>query len=92
MNNPIHVLQYAPDFRQSLKSVTKLVKKPIKLPSKMPFGEPTGRFPSKLANNMQYMWQSASKELKLKVLGTCIFPIAKYGCETCVLPNLISKD
>ena len=38
MNNPIHVLQYAPDFRQSLKSVTKVVKKPIKLPNKMPLG------------------------------------------------------
>ena len=27
-------------------------------------------------NNMQYLWKSASKELKLKVLRTCIFPIA----------------
>ena len=29
-------------------------------------------------NNMQYLWKSASKELKLKVLRTCIFPIATY--------------
>ena len=36
-------------------------------------------------NNMQYLWKSASKELKLKVLRTCIFPIATYGCETWVL-------
>ena len=35
-------------------------------------------------NNMQYLWKSASKELKLKVLRTCIFPIATYGCETWV--------
>ena len=31
-------------------------------------------------NNMQYLWKSATKELKLKVLRTCIFPIATYGC------------
>ena len=30
-------------------------------------------------NNMQYLWKSASKELKLKVMRTCIFPIATYG-------------
>ena len=35
-------------------------------------------------NIMQYLWKSASKELKLKVLRTCIFPIATYGCETWV--------
>ena len=35
-------------------------------------------------NHMQYLWKSASKELKLKVLRTCIFPIATYGCETWV--------
>ena len=42
-------------------------------------------------NNMQYMWKSASKELKLKVLRTCIFPIATYGCETWVLRKLDVK-
>ncbi len=42
-------------------------------------------------NNMQYMWKSASKELKLKVLRTCIFPIATYGCETWVLRKLDIK-
>ena len=39
-------------------------------------------------NNMQYLRKSASKELKLKVLRTCIFPIATYGCETWVLRKL----
>ena len=42
-------------------------------------------------NNMQYLWKSASKELKLKVLRTGIFPIATYGCETWVLCNLDIK-
>ena len=30
-------------------------------------------------NNIQYLCKSASKEWKLKVLRTCIFPIATYG-------------
>ena len=42
-------------------------------------------------NNMQYLWKSASKELKLKVLRTCIFPIGTYGCETWVLRKLDIK-
>ena len=42
-------------------------------------------------NNMQYLWKSASKELKLKVLRTCIFPIATYGCETWILRKLDIK-
>ena len=42
-------------------------------------------------NNMQYLWKSASKELKLKVLRTCIFPIATYWCETWVLRKLDIK-
>ena len=42
-------------------------------------------------NNMQYVWKSASKQLKLKVLRTCIFPIATYGCETWVLRKLDTK-
>ena len=42
-------------------------------------------------NNMQHLWKSASKELKLKVLRTCIFPIATYGCETWVLCKLDIK-
>ena len=42
-------------------------------------------------NNMQYLWKSASKELKLNVLQTCIFPIATYGCETWVLRKLDIK-
>ena len=42
-------------------------------------------------NSMQYLWKSASKELKLKVLRTCIFPIATYGCETWVLRKLDIK-
>ena len=42
-------------------------------------------------NNMQYLWKSASKELKLKVMRTCIFPIATYGCETWVLRKLDIK-
>ena len=37
--------------------------------------------------SMQYLWKSGSKELKLKVLRTCIFPIATYGCETWVGPT-----
>ena len=43
-------------------------------------------------NNMQYLWKSASKELKLKVLRTCIFPVATYGCETWVLRKLDIKS
>ena len=42
-------------------------------------------------NNMQYLWKSASKELKLKVVRTCIFPIATYGCETWVQRKLDIK-
>ena len=42
-------------------------------------------------NNMQYLWKSASKKLKLKVLRTCIFPIGTYGCETWVLRKLDIK-
>ena len=42
-------------------------------------------------NNMQYLWKSASKELKLTVLRTCIFPIGTYGCETWVLRKLYIK-
>ena len=44
-------------------------------------------------NNMQYLWKSAGKELKLKVLRTCrpIFPIATYGCETWTLRKLDIK-
>ena len=41
--------------------------------------------------NMQYLWKSASKQLKLKDLRTCIFPIATYGCETWVLRKLDIK-
>ena len=39
-------------------------------------------------NNMKFLWKSVSKQLKLKVLRTCIFPIATYGCETWVLRKL----
>ena len=46
-------------------------------------------------NNMQYMHCNAklhaSKEFKLKVLRTYIFPIARYGCETFVLHMLDIK-
>ena len=43
-------------------------------------------------NNMQYLWKSASKELKLKVLRTFyIFPISTYGCETWALSKLDIK-
>ena len=42
-------------------------------------------------NNMQYLWKSDSKELKLKVLRTCIFQIATYGCERWVLRKLDIK-
>ena len=42
-------------------------------------------------NNMQYLLKSASKELKLKVLRTCIFPIGTYECETWVLRKLDIK-
>ena len=42
-------------------------------------------------NNMKYLWKSASKELKLKVMRTCIFPIATYGCETWVLRKVDIK-
>ena len=42
-------------------------------------------------NNMQYLWKSANKELKLKVLRTCIFPIATYWCETWVMHKLDIK-
>ncbi len=42
-------------------------------------------------NNMQYLGKSASKELNLKVLRTCIFPIATYGFETWVLRKLDIK-
>ena len=31
-------------------------------------------------NNMQYTWKSAGEELKLKILRTCIFPIATFRC------------
>ena len=41
---------------------------------------------------MQYLWKSASKQLKLKVLRTYIFPIATYGCETWVLRKLDIKS
>ena len=41
--------------------------------------------------NMQYLWKSVSKELKRKVLQTCIFPIAIYGCETWALRKLDIK-
>ena len=42
---------------------------------------------------MQYLWKNASKQLKLelKVLRTCIFPIATNGCETWVLRKLDIK-
>ena len=39
-------------------------------------------------NNMQYLRKSASKQLKLKVLRTCIFPIITFRCETRVLRKL----
>ena len=46
-------------------------------------------------NNMQYLWKSASKELKLKVLQTCIHVCIPncyiYGCETWVLRKLDIK-
>ena len=42
-------------------------------------------------NNMRYLWTRASKELKLKVLRTCIFPIATCGCETWVPRKLDIK-
>ena len=29
-------------------------------------------------NNMQYLWISASKQLKLKVIRTCVFPFATW--------------
>ena len=41
-------------------------------------------------NNMPYLWKSASKEFKMKVLRTCIFQIATYWCETWVLCNRIN--
>ena len=42
-------------------------------------------------NSIHYLWENASKELKLNVLRTCIFPIATYGCETLVLRKLDIK-
>ena len=36
----------------------------------------------KKLNTMKNMWQSTSKILKLKILRTCIFPVATYGCES----------
>ena len=42
-------------------------------------------------NNMQYLWRSASKELKLAILRTYIFSIATYECETWVLLKLDIK-
>ena len=41
-------------------------------------------------NTMPYLWKSASKEFKMKVLRTCIFQIATYWCETWVLCNRIN--
>ena len=35
-------------------------------------------------NSMQCLWENASKEMKMKVLQTCIFQIATHGCETWV--------
>ena len=42
-------------------------------------------------NSMHHLWKNASKELKLKVLRTCIFLIATLGCETWVLRKLDIK-
>ena len=42
-------------------------------------------------NTMKNLWQSTSKELKLKVLRSCIFPVATYGCESWTITQKIRK-
>ena len=42
-------------------------------------------------HSMQYLWKIASKESKLKVLRTCVWPIAIYWCETWVRCKLYVK-
>uniref|UniRef100_A0A0B7B4H9 Uncharacterized protein n=1 Tax=Arion vulgaris TaxID=1028688 RepID=A0A0B7B4H9_9EUPU len=32
--------------------------------------------------NMNKLWHDTSKETKVRLLRTCIFPVATYGCES----------
>ena len=41
--------------------------------------------------SMMHTWKSQSISLKLKVLKTCIFPVATYGCEAWTLTKLDEK-
>ena len=40
---------------------------------------------------MQNVWQGTNKETKLKLLRSCIFPIASYGCEAWTITTSIEK-
>ena len=40
---------------------------------------------------MKNMWQSTSNTLKLKILRTCIFPVATYGCESWTITKTTRK-
>ena len=41
-------------------------------------------------NNLSYLWKNTSKQTKLKVLQSLVFPVATYGCESWTM-NIIDK-
>ena len=40
---------------------------------------------SQKLTNLQYLWRGQDINMKRKILDTCVFPIALYGCETWTL-------
>ena len=45
----------------------------------------------KKLNDMEHLWSSTSKDMKLRVLNTCIFPTAYYGSEAWVFTQNICQ-
>lgn len=40
-------------------------------------------------HKMKNMWQNTNEATKIKILRTCIFPVATYGCETWTITQTI---
>jgi hypothetical protein len=42
-------------------------------------------------NTMKNMWPNTSKRIPIKLLRTCIFPVATYGCEFWTTTKTVKK-
>ena len=46
---------------------------------------------SKKLIDMEKLWKATNNKMKLRIIRTCIFPIAIHGCESWILNKNITK-